>query len=100
MLKPEVIKLWRETAATSGEERRMIFPVEWRELCDLALKGLAAPEAEATTLLRRAFTALEDECLMHATRMAGEKKYITPSATVLDDIEKYLARHCPPQKGE
>jgi hypothetical protein len=35
----EKILLWREQAAENDDARRWIFPSEWRELCDLALRG-------------------------------------------------------------
>ena len=81
-LKPEIIELWKESAATDGQQRNMIFPDEWRALCDLAIKGCgvrpegggsyhkelaakcrfrasACPDAVAAACLREAATALE-----------------------------------------
>lgn len=43
-----VIEGWRRDGVQGVDMRRYIFAHEWEQLCDLALKGLAAPEAEAT----------------------------------------------------
>jgi hypothetical protein len=50
ILNAEAIKVWREECANDRYNRSMIFADEWRQLCDLALKGLSSGpnDAEAT----------------------------------------------------
>lgn len=41
-----VLYRWRGAAVEKPELRLAIYPDEWRELCDLALKGLGTPVPE------------------------------------------------------
>ena len=45
-LTARTIRRWREECADGVHLRGMIFKAEWEALCDLALKGLAAPAPE------------------------------------------------------
>ena len=48
-LTARTIRRWREECADGVHLRGMIFKAEWEALCDLALKGLAAPAPEVVT---------------------------------------------------
>jgi hypothetical protein len=43
----KVIEMWRRECGESPRLRHMIFPDEWDQLCDLALKGLEQPPEAA-----------------------------------------------------
>lgn len=43
-LTKRALELWRDQGATNFQGRMAILPDEWRELCELALKGITVPE--------------------------------------------------------
>lgn len=53
ILNEEIIKRWSMECRDEPRRRAMIFPQEWTELCRLAIKGCAVPEARAIDALMK-----------------------------------------------
>lgn len=95
ILTNRAVETWREECADHPQRRLMIFAEEWRELCDLALKGLTQPEAVSINPLQMALDSEEfyelSQAYRHAKdqlpREAGEPDPVT---VAWENLKRYI----------
>lgn len=91
-LKRETLELWKKEGVESPKYRAAIFTNEWEELCDLAIKGLSAPEEVSLRIL-------DDREVKEIAKKSGLAKYVWDTEEGRMDLARF-AHEATKRSGE